>query len=167
LAKASEQYGITQVSNFDVRASNRRRLSAAEVSALSKASSIERQKYTINSIAFHEELWTIWDGNELPLFESTANDVLHIWPHQQFAEQFASPTIADPRSVPIPLDDFLDEILLLENGDPTDVAYFPIGTGKEAIFGSSSEFASLVSIEWRRTYGKVQLRRQFTFYNET
>lgn len=152
--KESEKYGFKNVLSQPVRVEHRRDISEKEYLGVVSSAAEQRKKYTLNEIADHCEIWTAWDGDELPTFESSLNDVIDIWPHRLFAERLSAPNEGDWRMVPIPIDEFIDE-LLFSDDRAIDVALLPIGTNSEVIMMTREGFATELAQEWSRIYGPI------------
>lgn len=149
----SKKANIINVMDVETRTKRRKSLSDPQIDSLVTASPETRQKYLIDQIADNHELWVVFDGQELPTFESSQNDVVHVWPNREFASLFRSKTIANPEVVPIPIDDWIDDVLYAPNLEPVDIAYFPVGLGKPVVMSDQDEFLRLVSSEWIRRFG--------------
>lgn len=83
-------------------------LDAAELDALLMASADERYRTTMERLAEKHEVWTVWDGDDLALY---SDDVRYIPLYP--AEQVARAASGDDQVlsfVPIPIDDFTDQI---------------------------------------------------------
>jgi Protein of unknown function (DUF2750) len=151
--KLSVSLGLTRVLDVETRISRRVPVSMKEIEALSAASAESRQRYMLNEIVYRHEVWTVFDGDELPTFKSTQNDVLHAWPHREFALKFHSQTITKPFAVPIPINDWIDMILFDEQQENLDVAYFPVGTGSAVVMTDRETFLALVLEKWFDQFG--------------
>lgn len=149
----SSRFGIYPI--FDVETRIKRRIdpSIEMMDGFSKASALKRQKHTLEMIVTHQEVWTVWDGNQLPTYETEGNPAMDIWPYKKAAELFHRQDVCNPQFVPIPLDDWINEILFTNNTDPVDISYFPSGNKKQVMVSDKDEFLRLVQNEWTNQYG--------------
>lgn len=147
----SFELGICPVATIESRLAKRKNLSEDKCKRLISFSPQRRQNYTIRTIVEHQEVWTRWEGDELPMFESSQNAIVHIWPHQELASQFNDDKLESPKCVPIPLNDWIDEILFVDDSK-MDVGYFPIDMKKPVMMSSKEEFLYLLLDEWEYKY---------------
>jgi Protein of unknown function (DUF2750) len=153
MVSLSEYLGLSPILDLEARILRRSIVKEAEFNGLLHANADQRQKYLINKIVDSHELWTVFDGDELPTFISSQNDVLHIWPNEEFALSCYSRTILNPRAVPIPIDDWVDVVLYSPGSNNIDLAYFPVGPERPVKMGSREAFIDLLMSEWRRCFG--------------
>jgi Protein of unknown function (DUF2750) len=153
VANLSDELGLSPILDVETRIARRTPISQEEFNGLSRANAQQRQEYLINEIVNSHELWTVFDGDELPAFSSSQNDVLHIWPSKEFALRYFSPTISNPHATPIPINDWVDQILFGSQSRNLDLACFPVGTGKIVNMASRETFIELVMNQWRRCLG--------------
>ena len=153
MAKLSDELGLLPILDVETRFSRRMPISQEEFVGLSCANAQKRQDHLIGKIVDNHELWTVFDGDELPAFKSAENDILHIWPSKDFALKFCSPTILNPHAVPIPIDDWINIVVFGPEARSLDFACFPVGSDKVVNMTSRENFLDLVVNQWRTRFG--------------
>jgi hypothetical protein len=117
---------MIQAASLEQRIATRNAVSDQEFRQVSRLNSRQREIYLLKAIATHEEVWTVWDGDELPTFTTSGNDAISCGPHRRFAEAYFGATVTTPKVTPIPITDFLDAVLFGQGANPVDVFMFPI-----------------------------------------
>jgi len=146
----SQEIGLSPVLDVEERIRQRRKLSDKEVEGVVCSDPEKRRKYFFSKIVDSHEIWTVWDSDELPTFTSSRNDLIYVWPAKEFADAYNSKSISNPRSVPIPIDDFIDEILYSEEGKrELDVGIFPVNGCELFIAMGRDDFIDKLLQEWR------------------
>ena len=86
----------------------------------------KRKKYFFPEIANHEELWTLWENEALTEYGlSEGRWGVPVWPNKEFVSKFADVSnIENYNIIPIPLDDFMNEIVFSESV-PSEIIIFP------------------------------------------
>ena len=143
----SEKYGLSEVEAVDVRVARRSPLKDATVLAICNSTAEQRLEYAIKRIADMQEVWTVWEGDKLPEFEGEQGYVVWCWPDREFAERAHSSTLTDPQIVPIPINDFLDEVLSASN---CDVGVFPMDITSRMRVMTPDDFAAAIGNESAR-----------------
>jgi len=143
--------GLFPIAELETRIQERINLREEEIKSVSSKINSVMDKYFFRKIVDHHEIWTVWDGGELPVFEGEGGTYFCVWPSREYAELFQGKTIIDPKYVPIPIDDFVDEILF-RNGkvlDSEDIGIFPVGDHQPFSVMSSEAFLEELVMEWR------------------
>lgn len=125
--KHNDKLDISSFLRFDLseRMKRRSELSKEILGEIYSKTHIEREKYFFNEVVNYEEVWTLWDGEELPEFQTEEGSwVLHVWPHKQFVQIYDAPSIASPQIIPIPIDAWVNDILF-NSADDISVSVFP------------------------------------------
>ena len=146
--KYSVKYGISGIDDVETRISNREVLSEEKFQALINASADAREKYFFNQVALKQEVWMLFDDEIFPIYNGEQTELINVWPDKEFAEECHMPSVVSPRAVPIPIDDFLDEILQPE--PLIELSIFPVGVNSPTKVGSIDYFATTISNEIAR-----------------
>ncbi len=91
----------------------------------------ERYAHFVKEAAGFGEVWGLYNEGWALLGTSDGQTVVPLWPEREYAQRFAEGEWADYQPESIPLDDFLDDLLPLLEGDGIvpGVLYSPDGKG--------------------------------------
>jgi len=149
--KPSEEYKIVPQLSLEERISRRSELTLEKTEALLNADFDDKEKYFFNEVSNNEEVWTLWESGQLMEF-SLANNVWGVcaWPNEVFVRKFAITLGLESYDVvPIPINDFLDEVIFNQN-PASDVIIFPIEVNAKSNVCSAEVFAEKLSNTSRR-----------------
>ena len=143
------------IMDVEARIERRKEISNNLVSRFLDVEAEKRGKYFFNEVADHQEVWTVWDGEVLPEYETSIGKwAINCWPHRAFAREFHSKTIKDPQFVPIPIDAFIDDVIK-PNIDTLELMIFPVAVNHTALCMEPNAFISRLLEEYNRIYGEV------------
>ena len=144
--------GFSNILSSTMRKSNRKCLPSDIVHHMVQSDFDSRAKYFFNEVAEHQEIWTIWDDGVLPEYYTQEGTlVIYCWPHEQFARNFYSSVLSDPIAVPIPINDWVDDILL-SLPEKCHLGVFPINNNPMLVM-DQSEFVEKLFFQYHRIVG--------------
>ena len=118
-----EDLGLGLVRSLDDRIKRRQELPVNEADSVLKGSANTRYEYFFNAVSKGQEIWTIWDGEHMAEYgEDPA--WIPVFPTRQFCE-LVSINEKDVSFVPIPIDDFVNEIVPYLSANNIVVLIFP------------------------------------------
>lgn len=124
----SSEVGFDSVPDVENRLAMRKVASNEFISAMKKMSAESRYMFFTRETAWRQEVWTLWDGNELPEMKYDDGWTVPVWTHRELAlESSNNPSwlevFSAPKAVPIPIDHWIDKFLLKEF-EPDEVTLF-------------------------------------------
>ena len=139
--KPSEIYNILQTLDTDTRISRRKKLSKDKIDGLLNTPPEKRSAYSYSQIAESEEIWTLWEPKGLTEFSIKNEAAIFVWPHEEFVINFSKQLSQnlDYKTIPIPMNDFIDEILFYKASEYL-LGIFPTVPNEKAIIHSPEEF---------------------------
>ncbi len=100
-------------------------MSPEEHKALSEMSAEERYDYLMEAIVENEQVWTLKSDEGMVLMSAEGAECLPIWPHAEFAKEWASGNWADCSPSSIDLDSWMARWLPGMEEDGYSLAIFP------------------------------------------
>lgn len=107
-------------------------LSHDEFHAISGSSADERYDYFVDAVIQWQQVWTLSSDKGTVLMSSEGEDCLPVWPHSDFASQWATGDWSDCSPMSIDLPAWLERWLPGLEEDGLVIAVFP-GTEEEGI----------------------------------
>lgn len=128
--------GLGPVQRLEERVGNRKEVPDDGAISMLLAADRKRYEYCLETVVKQQEIWTVWDDDQLVEYGADPTWT-PIFPTRQFLN-LASRNDEGMSAVPIPLDDFVNEIIpyLAENN--AVISMFP-----------SSETQEVVLLDWR------------------
>ena len=113
--KKSEQMGIRQVIDVETRVASRKPLHQLELDAVLKMEANLRFDYFIKRICLSQEIWSLWDEDGLQSFKIGDEWKTPFWTDEEVVKLSLTSNIEKKlrgiKIIPIPIDDWVDEIL--------------------------------------------------------
>ncbi len=155
------KYNSSSIMDVENRISRRKKIPSELISRFNCVEYEKRGKYFFNEVADHQEIWTVWDDEVLPEYEtSTGKWAIHCWPHERFARAFHSKTIDVPQFVQIPINAFIDDVIN-PNIETLELMIFPVGIDQTALCMEPSAFIKRLLGEYNRIYGEIPDQYQY------
>lgn len=136
---------------LDERIERRVPLNEKKVLAIWAEKPEKRLKYFFSKIVEHEELWTLWENEEL-LEYALSNDCwgIPVWPNKEFADKFARTTKSTNwRCIPIPLDDFINDVIFAGEA-PSETIIFPQKLDEYSYVQGHDTFVESIKNEFKK-----------------
>ena len=141
--KHSKRLGITSKLTVDERIKAREDFDLAGVKSFFQTTVEDRSRLTYKIFSMKEEVWTAWDSEGLYEFYCEDEKVaVPVWPFESIA-RFGLTRAFDVSAinfVPIPLDDFIDEVVFASL-QPYRIAISPLAGGEAAIVHGPLDFS--------------------------
>jgi Protein of unknown function (DUF2750) len=131
--RRSVTMGFDQIRSRDARTLTRRKIDAVEVYNIATMSESDRVTYFLQEVLAQEEVWSAWEDRGLLCFKLQGNTYTPFWPHEQYSLLSTEREFPSARYVPIPLDDWIDKILMELKKRDELIRMFPdkYGAGKD------------------------------------
>ncbi|NSX56965.1 DUF2750 domain-containing protein [Parasulfitobacter algicola] len=134
------------------RRKQRGKISQTEVVSLEDKSSDDRFVYLLDEFCGQEEAWTLLAPDNQPAGwydGAQCCDIIPIWPNEEFSKNFLDHKAKKGwRCVPIPLDDWLDDVLPALQQAKYRISTFPV-LGQSSFTMLPSELADELENHWK------------------
>ncbi len=146
-----EDLGRGTIRSLDVRIRNRKELAVAEAEMILSADSELRYQFCMETIARHQEIWTVWDNDQILVYGGSPSWI-PIFPSRQISS-LASRCEKGVTFVPIPVDDFVNEIVEFLSTNSIELAIFPSFSQENVILVDWKNFLVDLTGAWELVYG--------------
>jgi len=141
--QTSRELGIRPTLSLSERQLARKVLSETKTEGTAR----KRTDFCLEEFCAREEVWVNFDKHGLVAWYDSKSecDIVPIWPCQASAE--ASRKSTSDEAVPVPIDDFIDEILASLSEDDFSVSIFPVA-GIDFEIMSAEELLGAIASKW-------------------
>lgn len=149
--KSAEEMGIFQSISDEERRKQRPGLSTEAVTAVVQQVPKLRYSRLISFIAGQEEVWSSFSEGEMEGWndEKTGQGIVPIWPTKYACELFTSFYKLSWDAVPIPIVDWIDEVLPTLEAENYLIAGFPVAQD-EVVLVEPRHFLNELEAEWKK-----------------
>lgn len=160
IAFSYAELGFPETLDVETRIARRQSLSDEFVKSICASNATDRYEYAIETICTNQELWTVWiDDRGLMVWGSeNMGFTTNIFPNIEFAKVFLRHSRPTPEFIPVPIDDFIDELgpRLLQQS--CNVALFDVPNSNSSIVLSVNDFVLDLVGAWEHVYD-IELQR--------
>ena len=147
--RTSDELGLHGVLSVEERIASRRDVGNEETRGVCSATSLKRRDRTFDRIINSHEVWTIWSGDRLWCVETEHGQLAtDIFPERAFALDYAN-GVEIPKCdvIPVPIDDFIDDILFSEAEPLSAIRVLPVVDRTVEVM-DVQDFLSFISQNW-------------------
>jgi hypothetical protein len=159
LAGSGNLHGITGALHAEARADGKgdglpdveengppMRITRKEVEAVIKLPGEKRYSYFVKKIADQNQVWGLWNEGWAMGITDEGTPTIPLWPAKEYAELCRYGDWVCFQPTPIPLHEFMDEMLPDLTNDGVQVSIFDTPS-KDAVFVSNEDLISSLKIE--------------------
>ncbi len=126
--RKSDELEVELAFSLEERQKRRKKLHPEEIKNVCAMSMYDRYAYFVKRICFNEEVWALFDDAGLQSFLFNEKWCIPFWSHDEIGStvlhvEHLSENLRNPKFVPIPIDDWINEILW-EDMRPDNVHLF-------------------------------------------
>jgi len=152
--------GLGPVQQLEERVGNRTEVPVVEARSMLLAAAVKRYEYCLETVARHQEVWTVWDNDQLVEYGADPTWT-PVFPTRQFLDM-ASRNDEGVSAVPIPLDDFVNEIIPYLGENNAVISVFPSSETREVMLLDWANFLVELTGAWENVH-KVEANSSQSF----